>query len=172
MLPEGQLWRHNQAGDLVHRNGRINRPQLTRLAIANAHNNKRGFTYTHHLVEGNTKTAKENRYAIALANLNGFTINLSANSLEHADRLAKLGVAPITTVVPENQTKNLRTPEGLKVVICPAVTKENVKCSTCKLCAIPDRKAIIAFPAHGFRKKSMGLTIMETDNAHYQTIAG
>lgn len=158
-LPEGQLWRHNQAGDLPHRHGRINRSKLAKLILANS--DKRGFTYTHHIVEGESASAVSNRSAIALANLNGFVINLSANSIEHADKLVKLSIGPVTTVVPEDQVKNMTTPNGVKVVICPAVTKDNVTCMTCKLCAMPTRSSIVAFPAHGFKKRSMSERLRE-----------
>ena len=45
-LPERQLWRHNQAGDLPHIDGQINGTLLGQLVDANR--GKRGFTYTHH----------------------------------------------------------------------------------------------------------------------------
>ena len=45
-LPKGQLWRHNQAGDLPHTDGRIDVEALQRIVGANR--GKRGFTYTHH----------------------------------------------------------------------------------------------------------------------------
>ena len=139
-LPQGTLWRHNQAGDLHHTNGRIHLTFIK--ALVKANKDKRGFTYTHHLIENNNKTSKENRNAIAYANSSGFTINLSANSIEHADRLVKLNIAPITTVVPENQTTGFRTPDGNKVVICPAAIRDDITCQTCKLCAISTRKSI------------------------------
>jgi hypothetical protein len=42
------------------------------------------------------------------------------------------------------------------VVICPATyPKEEITCASCKLCAIPTRKSIIGFPAHGTGKKAL-----------------
>lgn len=49
-LTEGQLWRHNQAGDLVGGGNEIDTAPRGQLVAANA--GKRGFTYTHKPVIG------------------------------------------------------------------------------------------------------------------------
>lgn len=140
-LPEDQLWRHNQAGDLPGNRVKINRPALERLVKANR--GKRGFTYTHYSMHD-----AGNRDAVAYANANGFTVNLSGNNLKHADELADLGIAPVVVVLPASQTENTTTPKGRKVVVCPATIRDDVNCKTCGLCARL-RDAIIGFPAHG-----------------------
>lgn len=68
-LPSGQLWRHNQAGDLAGINHNIDSLALSQLVTANA--GKRGFTYTHKPVLGGDDTAMKNRTAIAAANAGG-----------------------------------------------------------------------------------------------------
>jgi hypothetical protein len=73
----------------------------------------------------------------------GFMINLSADSLEEADDLANLNIAPVAVVVPPHQTA--RTPKGRTVTICPARRKKGITCSMCQFCTKP-HKAIIAFP--------------------------
>jgi len=141
--PHGALWRHNQAGDLPSDDQvTISRERLRKLTAANR--GRRGFTYTHFDIGQN----KENRAAIEEANRDGFTINLSADTLEEADQLAALNVAPVTVVVPADTMENTVTPQGRKVVICPARTQDNVTCATCGLCQ-RQRTAIIAFPALG-----------------------
>ena len=82
-LPKGQLWRHNSAGDLPHTTQFISAPDVLSLADANV--NRKGFTYTHHIVHGQTTTAKHNRAVIKQSNALGFTINLSADNLAMAD---------------------------------------------------------------------------------------
>ena len=145
-LPVGQLWRHNVAGDLPHKRHKIDNIFLADLIKAN--HGKRGFTYTHHNL-----SLHHNRQSVKVANQAGFTINLSADNLEHADKLAELDIAPIVTLLPKTQTTNLKTPAGRLVVVCPAATSETVTCATCKLCARPDRRAIIGFPAHGTKNR-------------------
>lgn len=145
--PDGAIWRHNQAGDLPSDDQKtIDRTKLREITAANQ--GRRGFTYTHFDVITN----EANRLAVKEANDNGFTINLSADTLQEADSLAETNCAPVTVVVPATVTENTTTPQGRKVVICPARTHDNVNCSTCGLCA-RQRDAIIAFPALGPAKQ-------------------
>lgn len=148
LLPT-QLWRHNQAGDLpkVHGTAKIDRAKL--LKLAKASRGKRGFTYTHH----NVLQDLDNRQAVADAVAEGFIINLSANNLRHADMLAGLNIAPVAVVVPMDVKENTKTPEGRKVVICPATIRDDVTCADCGLCARA-RDFIIGFPAHGVSKRA------------------
>lgn len=153
-LHVGQLWRHNQAGDLPGENNAIDAKALAELVEANR--GKRGFTYTHKpVLEGQCGKAivKANRKAIGEANAKGFTVNLSANTLDHADALAALELGPVVSLVPASQVTNTVTPQGRKVVICPASIRENVSCATCKLCQWGKRSFVIGFPAHGVSVK-------------------
>ncbi len=170
-LPQGQLWRHNQAGDLPHNGQAIDAEAVGELVEANR--GKRGFTYTHH-----DMSLGGNAAVVANANANGLTVNLSANSLGHADSLLALGIGPVATVLPsvyqrlgkgsgkahtwlemlpEYRARVARlpqaTPAGARVVVCPATYRDDVTCSTCKLCAVADRKVVVGFPAHGVAKR-------------------
>ena len=146
-LPDNTLWRHNQAGDLPGIGAAIDAARLAKLV--NANTGKRGFTYTHKTVAGDSDNARANRQAIREANDGGFTINLSANNLAHADELSDLDIGPVVVVMPRDAV-NTVTPAGRKVVICPAETRDDVTCETCQLCARRDRNGIIiGFPAHG-----------------------
>ena len=145
-LPKGQLWRHNVAGDLPHNNQLIALGMLGDLM--NANKGKQGFTYTHHDMNING-----NPQAVRAANNAGFTINLSANNLEHADALKALDIGPVVTIVPADYPKTGTTPAGHSVVTCPATYRDDVTCATCGICAVATRKAIIAFPVHGSGKK-------------------
>lgn len=157
-LPDGQLWRHNIAGDLAHNNEQIRGDML--LTLIDANKGKRGFTYTHHRLTGEDVIASNNRYLVTLANAQGFTVNLSANNPMEADTLAKLGIGPVVTLLPEDYgQKNLQTPYGRSIVVCPAVTTEGVTCASCGLCAKVDRKSIVGFPVHG-TGKNKARTIM------------
>ena len=147
-IPENMLWRHNQAGDLLKVAGeKINFDFLKGLVAANK--GKKGFTYTHH----DTKI-KENRDAIKFANDNGFTVNLSANSMREVDDLVALDIGPVVTIVPSHFTENFET-EKNRVVICPATQNDYTTCATCQLCQKAKRKFVIAFPAHGSAKKTV-----------------
>ena len=143
-LPAGQLFRHNQAGDLPGSNNVIDRDRFSQLVAAAK--GKRGFTYTHYPL------TRDNAKAIAAANRHGIIVNLSADSLADADTKADAGVGPVVVVLPEHQTTATKTPAGRHVAICPATLSDSVTCESCQLCAMRDRKSIIGFPAHGAGK--------------------
>ena len=142
-FPAGQLWRHNQAGDLPGTGNRINTVELFKLVRANT--GRKGFTYTH------KPMTAHNAAAVRTANANGFTINLSANNLKEADKLSAFGL-PVVTIVDHDQKTATTTPAGRKVIMCPAAVDatDTISCATCKLCAAnnPERP-IIGFPVHG-----------------------
>ena len=146
-LPEGQLWRHNQAGDLPSADGQVI-DHAALMDLVNANQGKRGFTYTHHDV-----TRQENADSVLLANLHGFTVNLSGNTLAHADALAALQIGPVVAVVSEDHPEHSLTPAGRKVVVCPEQTGKAKNCVECGLCQKLERKVIVAFRAHGVSKK-------------------
>jgi len=141
-LPAGTLWRYGQAGDLPNQAGHIDGEALGHLVQANM--GKRVIAYTHC-----EPTLGDNAKYIKGCNDWGFTVNLSANTLEHADALVDLAIGPVVVVLDSTQTENTTTPAGRRVVICPATIRDDVTCKTCGLCAIEDRKAVIGFPAHG-----------------------
>lgn len=144
-LPEGTLWRHNQAGDLPGQGNAIDGPKLARLVRANK--GRKGFTYTH------KPLTADNLKAIANANAKGFTVNLSANNLSHVDELANAAPGqPIVVVLPshiEGNAKGIASPEGRRVVVCPATYRDDVTCQSCGLCAVASRLVVVGFPAHG-----------------------
>jgi hypothetical protein len=154
-LPEGTMLRHNQAGDLPSKDGEtIDREALAKIIKASAH--LRGFTYTHYRPEN-----IRNRQAIKGANKLGFVVNLSAKSLDDADYLSGLGIAPVVVVLPSDTKENQYTPQGRLIVVCPATQREDVTCASCKLCAINSpTRPIVGFPAHGVSKRKIDKAIM------------
>ena len=152
-LPDGQLWRHNQAGDIKGDGVIIDSLQLSELILANK--GKKGFTYTHYLpTEGN------NKHFIKLANRHGFTVNLSAESFEQADKFKALDIGPVVTIMPEGMPKTFKTPAGNTLVTCPATYKDDISCATCALCQKADRSTIVGFPVHGTSKKKANSVFM------------
>jgi hypothetical protein len=148
-LPAGQLWRHNQAGDLPGDGRTVDPAALGQLVAANA--GRRGFTYSHY------RDAESLRW-IRAANEWGFTVNLSANDLADADALAATGAGPVVVVLPSTQTANTATPAGRPVVICPATQRDGVSCASCQLCQ-RQRAAIVGFPAHGTRRRVIDIRL-------------
>lgn len=151
-LPSRQAWRYAVAGDLPHTGDEetVDAEKLAQLVKANASGKKKGFTYTHHspFIAGNAE-------AIQAANKGGFTVNLSADGLDEADKLADLGIAPVVTIMPKTERGHCTTPKGRKVVEClasnPRVPVKN--CVECQfLCQKVDRDFIVGFTPHGSAK--------------------
>ena len=148
-LPEGQLWRHNQAGDLPGDGHTIDAQALGELVRANI--GKRGFTYSHYRDAASLEWIQH-------ANAWGFTVNLSANDASDADTLADTGAGPVVCVLPSTQSENLTTPAGRRIVVCPATQRDDVSCATCQLCQ-RQRSVIVGFPAHGTRKRVIDIKL-------------
>jgi hypothetical protein len=149
-LPRDQLFRHNQAGDLPGDGIAIDLPALEHLV--KAAKGKRGFTYTHYEAD-----KFDNAQAIKWANDSGFTINLSGNTIAHADTLAALKIGPVVVVLPKDAPNVSYTPNGIKVVACPAEKSDKINCANCGLCQLSERPYIIGFRAHGTAAKTVDL---------------
>jgi hypothetical protein len=144
-LPKGQLWRHNQAGDLYRPGAAIGRAALTALVAANR--GRRGFTYSHH-----RRTAATVQ-AFRAATANGFTVNASCHNETEADAAIAFGLRA-AFVVPSTETRHhWRTPDGNHAVLCPAQRSgpqfEGMNCAKCQLCQSRPETIAIAFRAHG-----------------------
>jgi len=165
-LPRNKMFRHNVAGDLPGENNSIDRDKLDKLVDAASRIN--GFTFSHKPVgmgvddtPAEQLTRAQNGQAIKSANANGFTINLSADNLQEADRLADLNIGPVVVVVGMDAPKQMKTDDGRHVVVCINEDNKNITCEHCGLCAISDRKAIVAFRVHGFRRHKIDKRLRE-----------
>lgn len=168
-LPKGTIWRYGQAGDLPGEGDVIDSDGLRQITAANR--GKRGIVFTH------KPPTEPNLALLRSAAGEGLTVNLSANSMAHADELADTGL-PVVTVLPSAYARLRRgsvwleslqsfrarlatltrsTPRERKIAVCPA-TYTDTTCQSCGVCSSPDRKdVIIGFPAHGTRRRLIDL---------------
>lgn len=157
-LPKGQIWRHNQAGDLPGNGKHLDADACQQLTAANK--NKRGFTYTHY-----NPTKNGNGATIKAMNAGGFTVNLSGNDIKHALKLSALNIAPVVAVA-DSGTRGTFKKAGKTFVQCPATRPlpgtEHLKkpkpltdCARCQLCQVSTRQSIVYFPAHGTQKNKV-----------------
>ena len=142
-MPEGQLWRHNVAGDLPGEGETIDAAALGEIVAANT--GRKGFTYTH---KKSAEAITWARHATAW----GFTVNLSADDAGEADTLAAHGL-PVVCIVPIDTPKQTTTPAGRPILVCPAQTINYMTCALCGLCQKADRRQIIGFRAHGTKAR-------------------
>lgn len=160
-LPEWQLWRHNTVGDLPGIGEELCASDFKELVAANR--GRRGFTFTH------KKDPRVLRLYMWAAQ-EGFVINLSADDLAEADRLAETGL-PVAVTLDEHEARTqFKTPGGRQLTRCPATYEwlPGMNCQRCQLCARPGRKTIIGFPAHGTAKGLVNLRVREKDGAQLQ----
>lgn len=166
-LPKGKLFRNSVAGDLPGENNKINIKMLN--GLVDACRRLTGFGYTHKPVGwgdvGESPAMQElrssNTEAVRFANENGFTINLSADSLQQADYLKSLEIGPVVSVVSMDHPRHSKTAEGNHVIVCPNEMDKAITCDKCLLCTKASRKAIVAFRAHGVRKHKLSKRLKE-----------
>jgi hypothetical protein len=122
------------------------------LTLSDASLGKRGWTYTHY-----DMASPLNRAVVQEMNdVDGMTVNLSADSLSEADQKYDLGIGPVCVTLPKDAPhRGIKTPNGLPVVVCPAQTQDDMSCARCKLCQVRDRKSIVGFLAHGTASKRL-----------------
>jgi hypothetical protein len=152
-LKPDSTWRYGVVGDAPGKGDAIDTSKLRQIIDASKSAGAKGYMYTHKPVLFG-KHAERNREIIAEANAyskvhgHGMTINLSANTLEHADKLHALGIGPVVVVLPKGSQAD-RTPAGNKIIKCPAQTK-GLTCAKCKIC-MKVRSGIVGLEAHGAR---------------------
>ena len=150
-LPKNTKVRLWQMGDMPGCNNNIHLGKTRKLV--QVCKGLKAFGYTHKPMD-----RKNNIKAIRECNKNGITINISANSLKHVDKLLKYRL-PIVTALPKDiDVKNIRTKKGKKVIVCPAELSDKITCNTCggskgPLCYRRNRNYVIGFVAHGNRAK-------------------
>lgn len=145
-LEADSAFRHNQAGDLPHNNGKISETFIRKMVQAVKH--LRAYTYTHHdLLKGS------NLSLLRYANRNGFTINVSCESETQVDEAIAANL-PAVLVVPSDEKRTTWHTEGGNVaIVCPAQRSDTVTCADCMLCHKRGKKVAIAFLAHGTSKR-------------------
>lgn len=160
-IPKGQLWRHNQAGDLPGTKDKLNKTMNLELSFANK--GRKGFTYTHYpVIKGKnvpSRLASWNLAIVQKMNEDGFTVNVSADTLKQADQYMDLGLPTVVNLPEDSPTIGVRTPSGRVVTVCPAQTTNDVNCAQCQLCQLGQRKSIVGFLAHGRAKRVLSLEI-------------
>jgi hypothetical protein len=151
LLPDGDKFRHAQAGDMPHKGGRILRREARQLASSSAHLD--GWGYTHHRpTQANVDTLRMMAGYETQNGRRGLTMNLSADGLKDADRKAETGL-PVVVVVDRDHPEFSSTPDGRAVVVCPVQTGKASSCAACMLCGRSGRKPIVGFRAHGATRK-------------------
>lgn len=178
MIPRfSDVFRHNEGGDLWGAGDKILSDHAAKFLRLCDEAGKMPIVYTHKPVagvheRGRKRVREANLKALNKARLNSrSTINVSCDHLDEVDRALESG-QDVVVVLPHNANDNGRvtlTPEGRKVVHCPA-TWRNVSCGggngkkACgngsPLCSQKNRGYAVGFPAHGNQQRSISLRIL------------
>ena len=151
-LPKGQVWRYAEVGDLPGQGESID--EMATLALVEANRGRRGFTYTHKRGHPSCSGMADLKRLIDYAKQEGFTINLSCDSLEQVDYYRFHGFTSLAVTLPSDAPDKLTTPDGYTVQVCWAERDDTTTCARCKACANPSAsRAVIGFRAHGQCKK-------------------
>ena len=67
---------------------------------------------------------------------------------------------PAVVVVDNSKDVPTHTPDGHRVVVCPAQTRDT-NCKDCGLCAQSKRTCVVAFLAHGNQSKKVNQSLQE-----------
>ena len=149
-LPENAPFRMNVSGDVAGENNYIDGPKLEELTAALK--GKRGWSYTHKPLKMFKNAAK-----VKKAVDNGFTVNVSADTVEEAEEAYNAGL-PAVILVPENHPEKSETLNGTKVVVCMEQTERKSDCKSCQICFQKNRRFLIGFRAHGASKNKIDFT--------------
>jgi hypothetical protein len=179
----GEPARWAEKGDLPGQGSRILSSHWGPIQDAMQSTGRRWFGYTHKPVDARTVIRSKIRTAGSVLTANRdliagtnsadvCTVNLSANSLRHADILADLDIGPVVATVPADTTGTVQTPDGRPFVQCPATYRADISCgggrmrdgtqtkacggASGPLCWQPNRAFGVYFPAHGSRKRHVG----------------
>ena len=140
------IYRHNEGGDLW--NGKTSEhvcsDSLKRFAKENKTWRKSAIVYTHKPLVGKRShwaIRKANRHAIKDSN-SSTAINASVESLSEVDKALELGLDSVCVLPADTPERVTRTPQGNRVVTCPAYYSKT-QCISCgngqPLCARKNR---------------------------------
>ena len=150
-MKKGAAMRWNVFGDMAHNNGVIDTVKLLKLANIVKSRMLKTILYTHHNIDNFI-----NVEALKIAFNKGLHINISCESIDKVKQALKLGLNAVL-VVPTGAIDKVLKKDDLIIMRCPAEYKKEFTCEHCMLCAQNrvDRKLIIAFTAHGVKRKSL-----------------
>ena len=150
-MKKGAYIRWNVYGDLAHKNGVIDTVKLLKLANIVKSRMLKTILYTHHNIDDFI-----NVQSLKMAFDKGLHINISCESLDKVKQALKLNLNA-ALVVPTGAIDKVIKKDDLIIMRCPAEYKKEFTCSDCMLCAQNrvDRKLVIAFTAHGVKRKSL-----------------
>lgn len=155
MIPQGNLIRYADAGDLPGEGNEIDYKKLTDLVYICKKNKLHVATYTH------KPLTKQNLDIIKEVNKSGaFLINISCEDTKSVNKILKKNLNPVITLPSDYSWEGPIKLEQGNIFQCLAEKNEKITCSNCGKNKLPwcwrsDRTWAVGFIAHGSNKKSI-----------------
>jgi hypothetical protein len=146
--------RDRVVGDVVTESGTIDHDYIEAIADLATEADLVPFGYTH------AWRAMDREDVDRIADA-GYVMNASCETREDIRTAIDLGM-PVTIasdIVEDGETFTRPDGKTLRIVTCPAQTRENVTCADCGLCAKPERAAVVRFNIHGTARKRAAQTV-------------
>ena len=131
------MFRDRVVGDCSTADGLVDYDYINSIADVCAELDIPAFSYTHMWQDMDVTRIPSN-----------YVMNASTESIAEAAMAVDLG---FPTVITSDDIAEGTIINGKRVVTCPAQTRDNVTCATCKLCS-KSRSSIIRFLVHGIAK--------------------
>lgn len=151
--------RDRVVGDVVDESGEIDHAYIEAIADLATEADLVPFGYTHAW----RKMTRDDVDRIADA---GYVMNASCETRDDVRQAIDLGM-PVTIasdIVEDGETFTRPDGKTLRVVTCPAQTREGTTCASCGLCAKPERAAVVRFEIHGTARKRAAQTVANREN--------
>lgn len=151
--PAARFLRDRIVGDVLAEDGTVDRDYLAGISEVGRRVGLQVFGYTH---AWRRFTRGDVRFVRRL----GYVMNASCETREDIHDAVGLGLLPVVV------NDNLQDGEmiaGLRVVTCPAQTREATTCASCGLCARPQRACVVRFRIHGTGKAMVAAAVQAAE---------
>ncbi len=158
---DARFIRDRVSGDVLTPDGRVDMPYIRALAEIGRRTGLRVFGYTH-------AWTSFTRRQVAETARRGYVMNASCETRGDVERAVLLGMPAVIT---NDHVEDGEVIAGLRVVTCPAQTHEGITCSSCGLCARPQRRSVVRFLTHGPRVKKARAAIERREAQEREEVA-
>lgn len=93
---------------------------------------------------------------VAAVAASGYVLNASCETVDDVAEALALGL-PAT--IASDTVDDGTIIGGMRVVTCPAQTRDDVTCASCGLCAKPNRRSVVRFRIHGTARRMAAASI-------------
>lgn len=151
--------RDRVVGDVLTPSGEIDHEYIQTVAGLAIESDLIPFGYTHAW----RRMSSEDAQRIAQT---GYVMNASCETREDVRTAIDLGMPAViaSDIVEDGETFTRPDGKKLRVVTCPAQTREGVTCASCGLCARKDRASVVRFNIHGTARKRAAATVSAREN--------